>query len=165
MISPIDQDSHFGSRTWLSLSQAATLLISELQPELQPFGAFSPGALFWLAKRQFRSRRKNSNSGSCFFSVILASTSPRGYVPSVLAWRGRTLARERGSGRLNDPPDTKQQTDAAHAAARDAPALILLRNNGAETDGWRGLPFWWPVVVVPRSAVTSILAANAPAAV
>ena len=83
----------------------------------------------------------------------------------VLAWRGRTLARERGSGRLNDSPDTKQQTDAAHAAARDAPALILLRNNGTETDGWRGLPFWWPVVVVPRSAVTSIFAANAPAAV
>ena len=81
----------------------------------------------------------------------------------VLAWRNRTLARERGSGRLNDSPDTKQQTDAAHAVAKDAPALILLRNNGTETDGW-GMPFWWPVVVVPRNAVTSIFAGNVPAA-
>jgi hypothetical protein len=82
----------------------------------------------------------------------------------VLAWRQRTLARQRASGRLNDSPDTKQQTDAAHVVATDAPALVLLRNNGAETDGWRDLPFWWPVVVIPRGAVTSIFAGNAPAA-
>lgn len=81
----------------------------------------------------------------------------------ILAWRNRTLARERGSGRLNDSPDTKQQTDSAHEVAKDAPALILLRNNGAETDGWRGMPFWWPVIVVPRNAVTSIFAGNTPA--
>jgi hypothetical protein len=83
----------------------------------------------------------------------------------ILAWRHRTLARERGSGRLNDSPDTKQQTDVAHTVATDAPALILLRNNGHETDGWRGLPFWWPVVVVPRNAVTSIFAGTEPATV
>jgi hypothetical protein len=93
---------------------------------------------------------------------IAKSASEKDHV-HVLAWRGRTLARERGSGRLNDSPDTKQQTDAAHAVATDAPALILLRNNGAETDGWRDLPFWWPVVVIPRGAVTSIFAGNAPA--
>jgi hypothetical protein len=81
----------------------------------------------------------------------------------VLAWRHRTLARERSTGRLNDSPDSRQQTDAAHAATTDAPALILLRNNGAEKDGWRDLAFWWPVVVVPQGAVTSIFAGNTPA--
>lgn len=95
---------------------------------------------------------------------IARNPGEKGHV-HVLAWRQRTLARERASGRLNDSPDTKQQTDAAHAVATDAPALILLRNNGAETDGWRDLPFWWPVVVIPRGAVTSIFAGNAPATV
>jgi hypothetical protein len=90
-----------------------------------------------------------------------ASSSEKDHV-HVIAWRSRTLARERASGRLNDSPDTKQQTDLAQSLAKNAPALILLRNNGAETDGWRGLAFWWPVVVVPIAAVTSIFAADAP---
>jgi hypothetical protein len=93
---------------------------------------------------------------------IAPNPQERGRV-HILAWRHRTLARERASGRLNDSPDTKQQTDAAHGVAKDAPALILLRNNGGETDGWRDLAFWWPVVVIPRGAVTSVFAGNAPA--
>jgi hypothetical protein len=96
-------------------------------------------------------------------SRIARNANEKGHV-HVLVWRQRTLARERASGRLNDSPDTKQQTDAAHAVATDAPALILLRNNGGETDGWRDLAFWWPVVVIPRGAVTSVFAGNAPAA-
>ena len=39
----------------------------------------------------------------------------------------------------------------------------LLRQGGAEERGWRGLSFWWPVVVTPLSAVTSVFADEAPA--
>lgn len=35
---------------------------------------------------------------------------------------------------------------------------MLLRQNGDEAKGWRGLPFWWPVIVTPTSAATAIFA-------
>jgi hypothetical protein len=52
---------------------------------------------------------------------------------------------------------------AEEPKAKNIPALMLLRQNGAESNGWRGLPFWWPVIFVPRDAVTSVFAAEAPA--
>jgi hypothetical protein len=45
---------------------------------------------------------------------------------------------------------------------KSVPVLMLLRQEGSEGQGWRGLPFWWPVIVVPRDAVTSVFAAEAP---
>jgi len=86
------------------------------------------------------------------------STTP-GQV-KLLAVKGRNVKRFRESGRLSDAPDTKQQ---AAEATDDVPLLILLRQNGAQTDGWRDLPFWWPVVISPEKAVTSIFAAETPA--
>jgi hypothetical protein len=35
---------------------------------------------------------------------------------------------------------------------------MLLRQNGDEDRGWRGLPFWWPVIMTPRLSVTAIFA-------
>ena len=35
---------------------------------------------------------------------------------------------------------------------------MLLRQGGEADRGWRGLPFWWPIIVTPRSAVTAIFA-------
>jgi hypothetical protein len=73
----------------------------------------------------------------------------------------RDVARYREAGRFSDAPDTKQQADEANAKSIDIPALMLLRQNGKEEKGWRGLPFWWPVVVTPRNAITSVFAAEA----
>jgi hypothetical protein len=78
----------------------------------------------------------------------------------LLPARNRSVKRYRQSGRLSDAPDTKQQADAA----RDGiPVLVLLRQKGAEAEGWRDLPFWWPVIIPPESAVTSIFALEEPA--
>ena len=74
----------------------------------------------------------------------------------------RDIARTREGGRFSNAPDTKQQADMASALAKDIPVLMLLRLNGIEDKGWRGLPFWWPVLVVPKNSVTSIFAAEAP---
>jgi hypothetical protein len=76
----------------------------------------------------------------------------------LLAARDRNVRRYREEGRFSNAPDTKQQADVASAKAADLPVLMLLRQNGKEEHGWRGLPFWWPVVVTPRNAVTSIFA-------
>jgi len=75
------------------------------------------------------------------------------------------VKRYRDEGRFSNAPDTKQQSDLARGKAEDIPVLMLLRQNGKEADGWRDLPFWWPVIVTPRAAVTSIFAAAAPAVI
>jgi hypothetical protein len=78
----------------------------------------------------------------------------------LLVARDRDVARYREEGRFSNAPDTKQQKDLARAKADDLPVLELLRQNGSEAKGWHDLPFWWPVIVTPRSAVTSIFATD-----
>ena len=73
--------------------------------------------------------------------------------------RDRGMRRYREEGRFSNAPDTKQQ-GLAKAKAEDGPTLMLLRQNGEEAKGWRGLPFWWPVIVTPRSAATAIFATD-----
>jgi hypothetical protein len=70
--------------------------------------------------------------------------------------RERKIVRYREEGRFSNAPDTKQQSDLASSKAVDIPALMMLRQEGREEQGWRGLPFWWPVIMTPKNAVTSI---------
>ena len=72
----------------------------------------------------------------------------------------RAVKRLREEGRFSNSPDTKQQRDLAESVGEAVPVLSLLRQRGTVDDGWRGLPFWWPVVMVPRKAVTSVYSAN-----
>ena len=82
----------------------------------------------------------------------------------LLAAKDRNVARYREEGRFSNAPDTKQQKDLATTKAGDLPVLMLLRQNGDEAKGWRGLPFWWPVIVTPRTGVTSVFAMDEAAA-
>ena len=88
-------------------------------------------------------------------------TATRGSVLLIVA-RNRENQRIRQGGRFTDNPDTKQQQEARESA-ETAPALLMLRENGTHGQGWRGLPFWWPILVVPRRAVSSVFAADSPA--
>lgn len=76
----------------------------------------------------------------------------------LLIAKDRNVARYREEGRFSNAPDTKQQKDLARTKAEDIPVLMLLRQNGDEAKGWRGLPFWWPVIVTPRTGITAIFA-------
>jgi hypothetical protein len=78
----------------------------------------------------------------------------------LLAAKDRNVARYREEGRFSNAPDTKQQKDSALARAQEIPVLMLLRQNGEEARGWRGLPFWWPVILTPRAAATVIFATD-----
>jgi len=78
----------------------------------------------------------------------------------LLAAKERNVARYREEGRFSNAPDTKQQKDLARTKAEDIPVLMLLRQNGEKAKGWHDFPFWWPVIVTPRSAVTSIFATD-----
>jgi Z1 domain len=75
----------------------------------------------------------------------------------LMVEKDRGMRRYREEGRFSNAPDTKQQ-GLARSKAEDIPALMLLRQNGEEAKGWRGMPFWWPVIVTPRSAATAIFA-------
>lgn len=74
--------------------------------------------------------------------------------------KDRNIGRIRMDDRYEDAPDTpKGKTSELRIAkqiATDIPALILLRQNGKEKNGWRGCPFWWPVLVTPANTKTTI---------
>ena len=78
----------------------------------------------------------------------------------LLVAKDRNVARYREEGRFSNAPDTKQQKDLARTHAEDIPVLMLLRQNGDEEKGWHGLPFWWPVIMTPRSGITAIFATD-----
>lgn len=73
--------------------------------------------------------------------------------------RERRLRRIKKDGSYSDAPDTPRgETTIARNYAKDIPAIILLRQEGLEEDGWRGTPFWWPVIVLPANLHTTIFA-------
>lgn len=80
----------------------------------------------------------------------------------LIAASDRNVVRVREEGRFSNAPDTKQQENRARGKAHTVPVLMLLRQKGSEEKGWRGLPFRWPIIAVPRDAVTSVFAAEAP---
>jgi hypothetical protein len=80
----------------------------------------------------------------------------------LLAAKDRNVARYREEGRFSNAPDTKQQKDLALTKAEHIPVLMLLRQNGDEAKGWRNFPFWWPVVMTPRTGITAIFANDEP---
>jgi hypothetical protein len=77
----------------------------------------------------------------------------------LLVEKDRHMRRYREEGRFSNAPDTKQQR-LARVKAEDAPVLMLLRQGGEVERGWRGMPFWWPILVTPQSAVTAIFATS-----
>jgi len=59
----------------------------------------------------------------------------------------------------SDAPDTTHVEGlVAKQTAIDNPMLMLFRQNGLEEKGWRGTPFYWPVIVAQRNIRTSIFA-------
>ncbi|MBE0427287.1 MAG: hypothetical protein IBX72_11675 [Nitrospirae bacterium] len=65
-----------------------------------------------------------------------------------------------GSHRIySDSPDTTRTESAvAQRVAIDVPMLMLIRQNGRDDLGWRGTPFYWPVIVAQQNLHTSIFA-------
>ena len=77
----------------------------------------------------------------------------------IIIRTGRTLSRTVETAEFSDNPDTSQREGAmARAVATDIPVLIMIRQNGAELQGWRGCPFWWPVILTPANMRTTLFA-------
>ncbi|MFZ3057654.1 MAG: Z1 domain-containing protein [Minisyncoccales bacterium] len=79
----------------------------------------------------------------------------------VLARKKRNSKRIKEDGRYYDAPDTaKTEGLIAKEIAIDIPIIMLFQQNGNESDGWRGGPFWWPVMIAPRNTKTTIFASD-----
>jgi hypothetical protein len=77
----------------------------------------------------------------------------------VLVRKGRENRRIRDSGRLFDAPDTSHvEGEIARRYSRRIPMLMLFRQEGSEDLGWKGTPFWWPVLFIPTDRETVVFA-------
>ena len=69
----------------------------------------------------------------------------------------RELSRVRDNGAFaNAPDDGHTDLTPARAKAIDIPVLMLIRENGAEDKGWRGTPFYWPVLLVQQNVRSAV---------
>jgi hypothetical protein len=61
---------------------------------------------------------------------------------------------------IETPDSERTEGQLAKQFAVDQPILFLLRQNGAEEKGWRGTPFYWPVVRAQSKTPTAIYTAE-----
>jgi hypothetical protein len=96
-----------------------------------------------------------------YMSHASARPQHRGYV-WCLVRDNRNISRQVASGShavYSDAPDTtRSEGDVARRVAIDMPMLMLIKQNGAEAQGWRGTPFYWPVIWAPQNIQTAIFA-------
>lgn len=80
----------------------------------------------------------------------------------LLIRTGRKLSRQIKSSshaEFADAPDTTRTEGAvARKFAQDLPVLMLIREEGAADQDWRGCPFWWPVILPPANMRTTLFA-------
>ena len=78
----------------------------------------------------------------------------------------RNMSRERQENRLNktrwidSPDDGRSDLKPSRQIAQERPVLMLLRQNGSEEQGWRGTPFYWPVLLMPENLRSGIFTIN-----
>ena len=94
-----------------------------------------------------------------YLSNAAREPSNRGKI-LLLVRKDRNLSRMINSGdreAFSDAPDTTQREGViARKHAKDMPMLMLFRQNGTKELGWRGTPFYWPVIWAPESAPTAV---------
>ena len=98
-----------------------------------------------------------------YFSILdyLTLDSEEKYV-WIIVREGRNIKRIDSEGRFENSPDTpkgaKGELNVARKVAIDHPAVMLLKQNGSEENGWRGTPFWWPVMLTQLNIESTVYA-------
>ncbi|RWZ58236.1 hypothetical protein EQV77_09670 [Halobacillus fulvus] len=92
----------------------------------------------------------------------LTTEQEKGAYAWMVVRKGRKAQRLKQNGKYETSPDTpaggKGDLAIARGVAEDYPAMILLRQEGNKEHGWRGAPFWWPVLVAQRNTVPTVFA-------
>jgi len=96
-----------------------------------------------------------------YLSYAASDSADRGQV-LILVRKDRNISRfiDGGTRRAySDAPDTAQREGViVRRHAIDIPMLMLFRQNGDKAQGWRGSPFYWPVIFAPGSTRTAVYA-------
>jgi hypothetical protein len=72
----------------------------------------------------------------------------------------RNASRVVEHGRLSNIPYSSLDATTASSKAKLSPCLMLLRQNGHEANGWRGAPFWWPVLQAQEQMIPVVFSAE-----
>jgi hypothetical protein len=94
-----------------------------------------------------------------YFSKITPPPEEKGEC-LIVGGTGRRLSWKRAEGRFSDAPHTMQDRATIRTIVGHQPILVLSRQDGREDDGWRGTPFWWPVLFAPAKAAPSVFAST-----
>ena len=94
-----------------------------------------------------------------YFSIIAPPTAEKNKCV-ILGGTGRRLSWQRAGGRFSDAPHTMQDRAAVRRITGHQPVVVLSQQDGREEDGWRGAPFWWPVLFAPADVAPSIFAST-----
>ena len=92
-----------------------------------------------------------------YYSRIAAPDQDRGKC-WLLAETDREIVRVRTGGRFSNAPHRKQQEAIVQQMGDRLPIIMLFRQNGEEAKGWRGAPFWWPVLFLPLRSAPAVFA-------
>lgn len=80
-----------------------------------------------------------------------------------LVRKGRNISRfvTKGHSEFSSSPDTSSnEGELARKTAIDIPVLMLIRQNGLEEQGWKGSPFYWPILIAPKNTKTVLFASD-----
>jgi hypothetical protein len=94
-----------------------------------------------------------------YFSKIASPPEEKGECV-IVGGTARKLSWKRAEGRFSDAPHTMQDRATIRKIIGHQPILVLSRQDGREEDGWRGTPFWWPVLFAPALAAASVFAST-----
>lgn len=77
----------------------------------------------------------------------------------ILAEKGRRLDRGKSGDRSGlSILGTAELRNLVREKGREAPALILLQQEGGERLGWKAGPFWWPMLAAPPGVTPCVFA-------
>lgn len=136
--------------TDISLSEASDLL-ALISPA---FVNFAPGYEDTWDLKEYQAILRH-------LSESTANPANRGHVLLMLR-TGRNVSRRTSSpgahAEFNEPDTTRTDGMPARAAAVDLPLLMLIRQEGAASQGWSDCPFWWPLIVTPEKMRPTLFA-------
>jgi hypothetical protein len=171
-ILPVGFQSDFAVRT-RPVVEALDALLADMQPDgsSEPFEMPLGVALDILRRIEptllmevdqgYDFDWESARAALAYMSSASSEPAERGRV-WCLVRRGRNVSRTVTPGShavYSDAPDTtRTEGDVARAVAIDMPMLMLIRQNGNEQQGWRGTPFYWPVIWAHRNLKTAIFA-------
>jgi len=78
----------------------------------------------------------------------------------VISKINREMPRLTSNGEFIAAPEGGALLDEGRKLAKKEPTLILLRQSGQKEKGWKDAEFWWPVLIAPKSTITSMFTAD-----